>query len=132
MALITLTILAELSRRLRKRRTEYEKNDQKTTSSEPQKKKRTVLDEFLYCFDLRSNSGKAMQLESSKSFIPVIAGLRTMVCLWVTLFHVYYYSLYTIKNVPMVFSKLESILLQPIIQSCFYVDVFFVIRYKLL
>ncbi|KAM7343504.1 nose resistant to fluoxetine protein 6-like [Cochliomyia hominivorax] len=91
--------------------------------------------ELLMCFRLSVNYRTIMSLESSNSnsnFLTVMAGLRTIICLWITVFHVYYYSLFAISNTPFIFAKLEAFALQPILQSCFYVDVFLIMSSFLL
>ncbi|XP_055378338.1 O-acyltransferase like protein-like [Condylostylus longicornis] len=115
--------LAEIVLRMREKRAQLMKNN----CDDHLVQEKSSFEDFLLCFDLRDNFNRALKLDDSKHFISVIAGLRTIVCLWVTLFHVYYYSLFAISNVPQLFSKLENFNLQPVIQSCFYVDVFFVI-----
>ncbi|XP_055838509.1 nose resistant to fluoxetine protein 6-like [Episyrphus balteatus] len=124
-SLIFCMIIAEIITQIHKRRALNE--DEKSPKPEI-----TRLEEFFLCFNLRDNYKRMLQLEGSKGFLPVIAGLRSVVCLWVTLFHVYFYSLFAISNVPLIFAKLETIVLQPVLQSCFYVDVFFVISSFLL
>lgn len=97
--------------------------------------------ELLTCFHLPTNYKHLMQLnndnksnESEKKmpqkrkYFALMTGMRTIICLWITVFHVYYYSLYAMSNTPFIIAKLENLILQPIIQSCFYVDVFFIMR----
>lgn len=124
MALITVltfVCLAEILFRLRNRHPDFKKVGNIDESY-------STIEKFLLCWSIRDNIVKTLSIENSKNFFPIIAGLRTIVCLWVTLFHVYYYSLFTINNIPLLFAKLENYILQPVLQSCYYVDVFFVIR----
>lgn len=86
------------------------------------------IEKFLLCFHLKENFARAIKLEKSENCLSSISGIRTHICLWVTIFHVYYYSLFAINNTTLLFAKLEHLMLQPFLQSCFYVDVFFVIR----
>lgn len=97
-----------------------------------QQHKTYIWEELLMCFRFSVNFKTVMSLEnsnSSSSFITVMAGMRSIVCLWITVFHVYYYSLFAISNTPFIFAKLETFPLQPILQACFYVDIFFIMRF---
>lgn len=123
LAIFTLIVFAEIILRIHKRYRDRNGEGKKFPEDEF-----TTIEKAILCFDLRANLNLALSVEESKSFVPVIAGMRTIVCLWVTLFHVYYYSLFTINNFPLIFAKLENFILQPVLQSVFYVDVFFVIR----
>ncbi|XP_030388523.1 nose resistant to fluoxetine protein 6-like [Scaptodrosophila lebanonensis] len=87
---------------------------------------------LLKCFRLRTNfsrvfSSRPNRSEGDCSFVGAVAGLRCMVCLWITVFHVYFYSIYALTNTPLMFAKLENFALQPLLQACFHVDLFFVI-----
>lgn len=105
--------------------------------------------ELLNCFHLQTNYKRLMQLHNNNertmqrqhistgnavkiaqkcSYFTVMTGMRTIICLWITVFHAYYYSLFAMSNTPFIIAKLENLILQPIIQSCFYVDVFFIMR----
>lgn len=88
-------------------------------------------EELLMCFRFTLNYETVISLENSNrnsTFLSVMAGMRTIVCLWISVFHVYYYSLFAISNTPFIFAKLEKLTLQPVLQACFYVDVFFIMR----
>lgn len=92
----------------------------------------SLWEELLMCFRLSLNYKTVISLDNSNSnttFLTVMAGFRTIICLWITVFHVYYYSLFAISNTPFIFAKLETFALQPILQACFYVDVFFIMRF---
>lgn len=92
----------------------------------------SLWQELLMCFRFSLNYKTVMSLENSNTnsrFLSVMAGMRTIVCLWITVFHVYYYSLFAISNTPFIFARLEAFPLQPILQACFYVDVFFIMRF---
>ncbi|TMW46892.1 hypothetical protein DOY81_008030 [Sarcophaga bullata] len=102
-----------------------------------QQRKTYLWEELLMCFRFSVNFKTVMSLENSNSnsssaFITVMAGMRSIVCLWITVFHVYYYSLFAISNTPFIFAKLETFPLQPILQACFYVDIFFIMSSFLL
>ncbi|XP_065368852.1 nose resistant to fluoxetine protein 6-like [Calliphora vicina] len=95
----------------------------------------SLCEELLMCFRFSLNYKTVMSLENSNTnsrFLTVMAGLRTIVCLWITVFHVYYYSLFAISNTPFIFARLEAFTLQPILQACFYVDIFFIMSSFLL
>ncbi|CAD7078531.1 unnamed protein product [Hermetia illucens] len=115
----SLAVFAEVTYILQQRRLEISKN--KTIAEAFRGEK------FVMCFSLRENFPRVLKATAPKDFVPVIAGLRTIVCLWVTLLHIYYHSMFTRNNIQFLYAKLESFILQPILQACFYVDVFFTI-----
>uniref|UniRef100_A0A1A9WWG6 Nose resistant-to-fluoxetine protein N-terminal domain-containing protein n=1 Tax=Glossina brevipalpis TaxID=37001 RepID=A0A1A9WWG6_9MUSC len=91
---------------------------------------------FISCFRFQDNYQTVMSFENangrnSKIFTS-LAGMRTIVCLWVTVFHVYYYSFNFISNIMIVMARLEDFAVQPVTQAVFYVDVFFTISSFLL
>lgn len=91
----------------------------------------STTEELLLCFRLSENFKRALQLEpasSNSNFLCVIAGVRSIICLWVSTFHVYYYSVFALSNAPMLFVAMGNFLNQPLLQAIFFVDVFFVIR----
>lgn len=91
-----------------------------------------LLEELLLCFRLADNYQTVMSVENSnchRNYLNIMTGMRTIICLWITVFHAYYYSLFAMSNATLIFAKLEYFLYQPIMQACFYVDVFFVMRY---
>lgn len=93
--------------------------------------KSSIWEKLLMCFRLVDNYAAVISLDNSNRnsmFLTMMAGMRTIICLWITVFHVYYYSLFAMSNTPFIFAKLEKLALQPIMQACFYVDVFFVMR----
>ncbi|XP_046811025.1 uncharacterized protein LOC111688647 isoform X2 [Lucilia cuprina] len=95
----------------------------------------SIWEELLMCFRFSLNYKTVMSLENSNSnskFLTAMTGFRTIICLWITVFHVYYYSLFAISNTPFIFAKLEAFTLQPVLQACFYVDVFFIMSSFLL
>ncbi|XP_054739415.1 O-acyltransferase like protein-like [Anastrepha obliqua] len=97
--------------------------------------KSSTLEELLLCFRLAENWRRALQPEranSNANFLSAIAGLRTIICLWVSTFHVYYYSLFALSNAPMMFAALANFLYQPLLQAVFFVDIFFVMSALLL
>lgn len=94
--------------------------------------KSSIWEKLLMCFRLVDNYAAVISLDNSNRnsmFLTMMAGMRTIICLWITVFHVYYYSLFAMSNTPFIFAKLEKLALQPIMQACFYVDVFFVMRW---
>ncbi|XP_037954884.1 uncharacterized protein LOC119684825 [Teleopsis dalmanni] len=136
-----LTILAELMHKYKKSLNQQQSghskaanksststnNNNLTAEKQITAKSSSTFEEILLSFRLTENFQRALKLDKSDSFLGVIAGLRTIICLWVTVFHVYYYSLFALTNTALVFAKLEQFILQPVIQACFYVDIFFVI-----
>ncbi|XP_012154768.1 nose resistant to fluoxetine protein 6 [Ceratitis capitata] len=95
----------------------------------------STTEELLLCFRLSENFKRALQLEpasSNSNFLCVIAGVRSIICLWVSTFHVYYYSVFALSNAPMLFVAMGNFLNQPLLQAIFFVDVFFVISALLL
>lgn len=93
--------------------------------------KSSVWEELLMCFRISTNYAAVISLEHSNRdsiFLTCMTGLRSIICMWITVFHVYYYSLFAMSNTPFIFAKLEKFALQPIMQACFYVDVFFIMR----
>lgn len=91
-----------------------------------------TVEEILLCFRFTENwqrALKAERLNSNSNFVGVIAGVRTVICLWVSTFHVYYYSVFALSNAPMLFVAMGNFLNQPLIEAIFFVDVFFIIRY---
>lgn len=72
--------------------------------------------------NFESDNGRSSKILTS------LAGMRTIICLWVTVFHVYYYSFNFISNIMVVMARLEDFAVQPVSQAVFYVDVFFTIR----
>lgn len=94
--------------------------------------KSSTLEEILLCFRFIENWQRALQTErknTNSNFVGVIAGVRTFICLWVSTFHVYYYSVFALSNAPMVFVAMGNFFNQPLLQAIFFVDVFFVIRF---
>ncbi|XP_017466587.1 PREDICTED: nose resistant to fluoxetine protein 6-like [Rhagoletis zephyria] len=97
--------------------------------------KSSTLEELLLCFRLVENCRRALQPErpnSNSNFLSVIAGVRTIICLWVSTFHVYYYSVFALSNAPMMFAVLANFLNQPLLQAVVFVDVFFIMSALLL
>ncbi|XP_075165922.1 nose resistant to fluoxetine protein 6-like [Haematobia irritans] len=98
-------------------------------------KRSSLWEKLLMCFHSTANYATVISLENSNRnaiFLTSMAGLRCIICMWITVFHVYYYSLFTMSNTPFIFAKLEEFILQPVMQACFYVDVFFVMSSFLL
>nr|XP_014087296.1 nose resistant to fluoxetine protein 6-like isoform X1 [Bactrocera oleae] len=94
-----------------------------------------TVEEILLCFRFTENwqrALKAERLNSNSNFVGVIAGVRTVICLWVSTFHVYYYSVFALSNAPMLFVAMGNFLNQPLIEAIFFVDVFFIISALLL
>ncbi|KAL9922404.1 nose resistant to fluoxetine protein 6-like [Glossina fuscipes fuscipes] len=83
-------------------------------------------------FETQHNYEAIMNFDSdngrSSKILTSLAGMRTIICLWVTVFHVYYYSFNFISNIMVVMARLEDFAVQPVSQAVFYVDVFFTIR----
>ncbi|XP_067634111.1 uncharacterized protein [Eurosta solidaginis] len=97
--------------------------------------KSSTMEELLLCFRWSDNWHRALQPErvnSNSNFLGAIAGVRTIICLWVSTFHVYYYSVFALSNAPMMFAVLGNFLNQPLLQAVFFVDVFFVMSALLL
>ncbi|XP_061401258.1 uncharacterized protein LOC133337009 [Musca vetustissima] len=91
----------------------------------------SMWEQMLMCFLISDNFATVTSLDNSNRnsvFLTSMAGLRSIICMWITVFHVYYYSLFAMSNTPFIFAKLERFALQPIMQACFYVDVFFIMR----
>ncbi|XP_050323382.1 nose resistant to fluoxetine protein 6-like [Bactrocera neohumeralis] len=97
--------------------------------------KSSTVEEILLCFRFTENWQRALKadrMNSNSNFVGVIAGVRTVICLWVSTFHVYYYSVFALSNAPMLFVAMGSFLNQPLLEAIFFVDVFFVISALLL
>ncbi|XP_011191649.1 nose resistant to fluoxetine protein 6 [Zeugodacus cucurbitae] len=97
--------------------------------------KSSTIEEILLCFRLPENWQRALQVDrtnSNSNFVDVIAGVRTCICLWISTFHVYYYSIFALSNMPVVFAAMGNFLNQPLSQAIFFVDIFFVISAILL
>lgn len=70
--------------------------------------------------------------DTTNNFIPVIAGLKTIVCIWIIVLHCSSLAFYIMNNTTIAFAKMESLMYQIIMQAIFYVDVFFIISAFLL
>uniref|UniRef100_A0A1I8QBL2 Nose resistant-to-fluoxetine protein N-terminal domain-containing protein n=1 Tax=Stomoxys calcitrans TaxID=35570 RepID=A0A1I8QBL2_STOCA len=95
----------------------------------------SVWRQLLECFNITANYETFTSLENSNRnsvFLSAMAGLRSIICMWITVFHVYYYSVFALSNAPYLFTRLEKFVFQPVVQACFYVDVFFVMSSFLL
>ncbi|XP_049308007.1 uncharacterized protein LOC105227686 isoform X2 [Bactrocera dorsalis] len=93
--------------------------------------KSSTVEEIILCFRFTENWQRALKadrMNSNSNFVGVIAGVRTVICLWVSTFHVYYYSVFALTNAPMLFVAMGNFLNQPLLEAIFFVDVFFVIR----
>ncbi|XP_037888723.1 nose resistant to fluoxetine protein 6-like [Glossina fuscipes] len=102
----------------------------------PQTEKSPFWIELILCFRFEDNYEAIMNFDSdngrSSKILTSLAGMRTIICLWVTVFHVYYYSFNFISNIMVVMARLEDFAVQPVSQAVFYVDVFFTISSFLL
>ncbi|XP_073844590.1 nose resistant to fluoxetine protein 6-like isoform X2 [Musca autumnalis] len=97
-------------------------------SNQRQQPDTSKWERILMCFLMSDNFATFTSLDNSNRnsvFLTSMAGLRSIVCMWITVFHVYYYALFAMSNTPFIFAKLERFATQPIMQACFYVDVFF-------
>lgn len=52
---------------------------------------------------------------------------RSIICVWVMLFHVVFYSMFTYDNLPELFRSLDGFAVQGLLAIVLYVDVFFVL-----
>lgn len=150
---VGLTIFADLMQRSHVRRRQQSSMNPKSSINPPDitasMNGGIMWLELLNCFHLPTNykrlmelhnnekrqqqhilTGNASKMAQKRSYFALLTGMRTIICLWITVFHVYYYSLYAMSNTPFIIAKLENLILQPIIQSCFYVDVFFIMRWN--
>ncbi|CAD7078533.1 unnamed protein product [Hermetia illucens] len=116
----SLAGLAEIMCILKQRRSET--HDKDTVATETFRGEK-----FLRCFSLRENVPRVLQATAPKEFVSILAGLRTIVCLWVTLLHIFYFSMFTMDNILFLYATGETFIQQPVFQACYYVDVFFTV-----
>ncbi|KAJ6632736.1 Nose resistant to fluoxetine protein 6 [Pseudolycoriella hygida] len=88
---------------------------------------RDGLKRFLKCFSIYDNVASIFSTTSSPTAINSINGLRTVICCWVLLIHVGFFTMFAYDNLPEVFATIEQIQFQPILAIMFYVDIFFVL-----
>lgn len=113
-------------------RSYQQQRQQRQTEPNQRQAESSQWEQMLMCFLISENFAAVTSLDNSNRnsvFLTSMAGLRSVVCMWITVFHVYYYSLFAMSNTPYIFARLEMFALQPIMQACFYVDVFFIMRY---
>lgn len=53
---------------------------------------------------------------------------RPIICIWITIVHVAFYSMFAYDNLAELFQALEGIAIQPVFAAFVYVDCFFVMR----
>lgn len=66
-------------------------------------------------------------LTISSNHISISSSCRSIICFWVMLFHVIFYSMFTYDNLPELFQSLDGFAVQGLFSIVLYVDVFFVL-----
>ncbi|CAO1351424.1 unnamed protein product [Diamesa serratosioi] len=84
-------------------------------------------DKLLRSFSIKNNWKVIMDDTIAKDSIPVINGLKSISAFMILLFHVLWFSFYTISNPGVVFNFSEQIRFQFIANAALMVDVFFTI-----
>uniref|UniRef100_A0A1B0CRE8 Nose resistant-to-fluoxetine protein N-terminal domain-containing protein n=1 Tax=Lutzomyia longipalpis TaxID=7200 RepID=A0A1B0CRE8_LUTLO len=79
---------------------------------------------FLECFAFRKNLSYIFEATTPKS-ISAIAGVRTIVCLWIVAFHILYYGLHYSESPSLFLANSQGIFYQVIWSAVIYVDVSF-------
>ncbi|XP_059609998.1 O-acyltransferase like protein-like [Phlebotomus argentipes] len=69
---------------------------------------------------------------STPNSISAIAGVRSVVCLWIVLFHILYYGLHYSESASLFLANSQGLLYQVIWSAVIYVDVFFALSAFLL
>ncbi|XP_067634108.1 nose resistant to fluoxetine protein 6-like [Eurosta solidaginis] len=86
------------------------------------------LRDFVKCFDFLENYDKMFTLKENVSReIPVINGLRSVCSIWIVLFHMAWYTYFTVHNKAFLISYGEHIFFQYVSSAPLLVDVFFTI-----
>lgn len=88
----------------------------------------SVLQRIAKCFNIGANLDELYHHPHPERDVAAVAAFRSIVCVWVLVFHVNYHSAFTLSNLAQVIIKMEWFVTQPIFQAFLYVDVFFVIR----
>uniref|UniRef100_A0A1B0GN68 Nose resistant-to-fluoxetine protein N-terminal domain-containing protein n=1 Tax=Phlebotomus papatasi TaxID=29031 RepID=A0A1B0GN68_PHLPP len=93
--------------------------------------KKSSVGIFLDCFAFRCNMSYIFRTSTPNS-ISAIAGIRSIVCLWIVAFHVLYYGLHYSESASLFLANSQGLLYQVFWAAVIYVDVFFALSAFLL